>query len=163
MTIAERAKKIENAPQDLFEMFPRYELYHGIDLEDSGETLRLFFVGDEGWDEDCGGCYCVDAYDKTGTRYCITYTVPELGRDEDEGEAEFCACQEVDKEDEIEAALRRTKAETEYLDRCAEAIDLEAPYLIECFDADYWTPVLLYDSSEPHDGIHISEFVEQRW
>ena len=97
MTIAERAKKIENAPQDLFEMFPRYELYHGIDLEDSGETLRLFFVGDEGWDEDCGGCYCVDAYDKTGTRYCITYTVPELGRDEDEGEAEFCACQEVDK------------------------------------------------------------------
>lgn len=156
MTIAERVKKIANAPQDLFEMFPRYKLDHGIELEDSGETLRLFFVGDEGWDEDCGGCYCVDAYDKTGTRYCITYIVPELERDEDE----FGACQEVDKEDEIEAALRRTKAETEYLDRCAKAIDWEAPYLVECFDDDYWTSVLLYDSDEPHDGITVSEFVD---
>ncbi len=158
MTIAERIKKIENAPQDLFEMFPRYKLDHGIELEDSGETLRLFFVGDEGWDEDCGGCYCVDAYDKTGTRYCITYTVPELERDE--GEAEFCACQEVDKDTEIESALRRAESETEYLDRCAEAIDWETPYLVECFDDDYWTSVLLYNSDEPHDGITIQEFVD---
>lgn len=139
MTIAERAKKIENAPQDLFNMFPRYKLYCGIDLADGEKTLRLFFVGNqgnEGWD-DCGG-YCIDAYDKTGTRYCITYDKPALKQ-------------------------RKNECDADYADRCADAINLETPYLIECFDTDYWTPVLLYDSSEPHDGIHISEFVEQRW
>ena len=98
-----------------------------------------FFVGNqgnEGWD-DCGG-YCIDAYDKTGTRYCITYDKPALKQ-------------------------RKNECDADYADRCADAINLETPYLIECFDTDYWTPVLLYDSSEPHDGIHISEFVEQRW
>ena len=133
MTIAERVKKIANAPQDLFEMFPRYKLYNGIDLDDSGETLRLFFMGGEGWD-DCGG-YCIDAYDKTGTRYCITYAQPDLKQ-------------------------RKNECDADFADRCAEAIDWETPYLVECFDDDYWTPVLLYDSDEPHDGITISEFVE---
>lgn len=138
MTIAERVKKIANAPQDLFEMFPRYKLDHGIELEDSGETLRLFFVGNanEGWD-DCG-CFCLDAYDKSGTRYCISYEQPPLKQ-------------------------RKNECDADFADRCAEAIDLEAPYLVECFDADYWTPVLLYDSDEPHDGITISEFVIDRW
>lgn len=125
MTIAERAKKIANVPQDLFEMFPRYKLYHGIDLEDSGETLRLFFTDTEYWGDGDGDDYYEDAVDKAGNRYTICYIAPDLEREEGECDSDF-------------------------YDRRAWSIDWAEPCLIE----DYDTGEILYNADDPH-GITI--------
>lgn len=80
---------------------------YGIDLVNGGETLRLYFMGDEYWagDDD----YSEIVVDEDGNEYCITYTAPDLDQWEDECESDFAQ-------------------------RQVDAIDWSDPYLVERLD-----------------------------